>query len=34
LKSDVFKVVIEPDEFEDGLKAFSALCPDLPGALT
>jgi predicted RNase H-like HicB family nuclease len=34
LKSYVFRVVIEPDEFEDGRKAFSAHCPDLPGALT
>ena len=34
VKSYVFKVVVEPDEFEDGRKAFSAHCPDLPGALT
>jgi predicted RNase H-like HicB family nuclease len=26
--------LVEPDEFEDGRKAFSAHCPDLPGALT
>ena len=34
LKSYVFKVVVEDDEFEDGRKAFSAYRPDLPGALT
>ena len=34
MKSYVFKVVVEPDEFEDGRKAFSAHCPELPGALT
>jgi predicted RNase H-like HicB family nuclease len=34
LKSYVFKVVVEPDEFEDGRKAFTAHCPELPGALT
>ncbi len=34
MKSYVFKVVVERDEFEDGRKAFSAHCPDLPGAVT
>ena len=34
MKSYVFKVVVEPDEFEDGRKAFSVHCPELPGALT
>lgn len=34
MKSYVFKVVVEEDEFEDGRPAWSAHCPDLPGALT
>ena len=34
MKSYIFKVVVEPDEFEDGRKAFTAHCPELPGALT
>ena len=34
LKNYVFKVVVEPDEFEDGRKAFSARCPELPGAVS
>ena len=29
MKSYVFKVVIEDDEFEDGRKAFHAYCPAL-----
>lgn len=29
MKSYVFKVVIEDDEFEDGRKAFQAYCPAL-----
>ena len=31
MKSYVFKVVIEDDEFEDGRKAFHAYCPALEG---
>jgi predicted RNase H-like HicB family nuclease len=34
LKSYVFKVVVEPDEFEDGTPAFHAYCPNLRGART
>lgn len=34
MKSYVFKVVVEPDQFEDGRKAFNAHCPELPGAIT
>jgi predicted RNase H-like HicB family nuclease len=34
LKSYVFKVVVEPDEFEDGTPAFHAYCPTLKGART
>ena len=34
MKNYVFKVVVKPDEFEDGRKAFSVHCPELPGALT
>jgi len=34
VKSYVFKVVIEDDEFEDGRPGFSAYCPSLEGAYT
>ena len=34
MKSYVFKVVVEEDQFDDGRPAWSAHCPDLPGALT
>jgi len=34
MKSYVFKVVIEDDEFEDGRPGFSAYCPSLEGAYT
>jgi len=34
LKSYIFKVVVEPDEFEDGTPAFHAYCPTLKGART
>lgn len=34
MKSYVFKVVVEDDEFEDGRPGFSAYCPSLPGAYT
>ena len=34
MKSYVFKVVVEPDEFEDGTPAFHAYCPSLNGART
>jgi predicted RNase H-like HicB family nuclease len=34
LKSYVFKVVVEEDEFEDGRKAFHAYCPALEEAVT
>jgi predicted RNase H-like HicB family nuclease len=34
LKSYVFRVVVEPDEFEDGTPAFHAYCPSLNGART
>ena len=34
MKSYVFKVVVEPDEFEDGTPAFHAYCPMLKGART
>jgi predicted RNase H-like HicB family nuclease len=33
-KSYIFKVVIEPDEFEDGKPAFHAFCPALKGCHT
>ena len=32
MKSYVFKVVVEDDEFEDGRLGFSAYCPSLEGA--
>ena len=34
MKSYVFKVVIEDDEFDDGRPGFSAHCPSLEGAYT
>lgn len=34
MKSYVFKVVVEPDEYEDGTPAFHAYCPTLTGART
>lgn len=34
MKSYVFKVVVEKDQFEDGRQAFHAYCPSLPGART
>ncbi len=34
MKSYVFKVVVEPDEFEDGTPSFHAYCPSLLGART
>ena len=34
MKSYVFKVVVEEDNFEDGKKAFHAYCPSIPSAST
>ena len=34
MKSYVFKVVVEEDQFEDGRTGFSAHCPSLEGAYT
>ena len=34
MKSNIFKVVIEDDAFEDGRKAYHAFCPALPGCHT
>ena len=34
MKSYVFEVVIEEDQFEDGRPGFSAHCPSLEGAYT
>ncbi len=34
MKSYVFKVVVEDDQFEDGRPGFSACCPSLEGAYT
>ena len=34
MKSYVFEVVIEEDQFEDGRAGFSAHCPNLEGAYT
>jgi antitoxin HicB len=34
VKSYVFKVVIEPDKFEDGREAWQAFCPALKGCRT
>jgi predicted RNase H-like HicB family nuclease len=34
VKSYIFRVVIEEDEFEDGRKAFHAQCPALQGCRT
>jgi predicted RNase H-like HicB family nuclease len=33
-KSYIFRVVIEPDEFEDGRPAYHAFCPALQGCHT
>ena len=34
MKSYIFKVVVEEDEFEDGRKAFHAYCPAMEEAVT
>lgn len=34
MKSYVFKVIIEPDKFEDGRDAWHAFCPALKGGHT
>ena len=34
MKSYVFKVVVEPDELEDGTLSYHAYCPTLRGART
>jgi predicted RNase H-like HicB family nuclease len=34
MKSYVFRVVIEPDKFEDGREAWHASCPALKGCRT
>jgi predicted RNase H-like HicB family nuclease len=34
VKSYVYRVVIEPDELEDGTQAFHGYCPALPGCHT
>lgn len=34
MKSYVFKAVVEPDQFEDGRKAWHAFCPALKGCNT
>lgn len=34
MKSYVFKVVVEPDEHQDGTPSFHAYCPTLKGART
>ena len=34
MKSYIFKVVIEPDKFEDGREAWQASCPALRGCNT
>jgi len=34
VKSYVFEVVVEEDQFEDGRTGFSAHCPSLEGAYT
>ena len=34
MKSYVFKVVVEPDKFEDGREAWHAFCPALKGCHT
>jgi predicted RNase H-like HicB family nuclease len=34
MKSYVFEVVVEEDQFEDGRSGFSAYCPSLEGAYT
>ena len=34
MKSYIFQVVVEADEFEDGSRAYHAYCPALPGCHT
>ena len=34
MKSYVFKVVVEEDEFEDGRKGYHAYCPGIEAAVT
>jgi predicted RNase H-like HicB family nuclease len=34
LKSYIFKVVVEPDEHEDGREAYQAHCPEIEEAVT
>ena len=34
MKSYVFKVVVEDDEYEDGRKAYQAHCPEIEEAVT
>ena len=34
MKNYAFKVVVEPDRYEDGTPAFHAYCPALKGART
>ncbi len=34
MKSYVFRVVVEEDQFDDGRAGFSAYCPSLEGAYT
>ena len=34
MKSYVFRVVVEEDQFDDGRPGFSAYCPSLEGAYT
>lgn len=34
MKSYIFRVVVEEDEFEDGRAAFNASCPTLKGCHT
>jgi len=34
MKSYVFKVIVEEDEFDDGRKAYHAYCPALKGCHT
>lgn len=34
MKSYVFKVVVEPDEHEDGREAYQAHCPEIEEAVT
>lgn len=34
VKTYIFKIIIEEDNFEDGMKAYHAYCPALKGAST